>query len=176
MEYLNASYLLNNEGIFLQFNSNILETNVINLILLIALILYATKTTFNSTLEKRKLEIINALLLAQEDSLKSLNYYKLSTKNLKNKFVYLQLFRSFYAEKKHENILLRYENTKEKFLNTFLVTENLFKNFENKAFLSVQRYIMLRVASKIMRKFFCLSKKEQTKFLEHSILKLGGNC
>jgi len=54
-----------------------------------------------------------------------------------------------------------------------LTTESLIKNFEKKAFVSLQRYIILITASKILRKFFFLSEKEQSKLIEVTISKLG---
>ena len=37
------SFFLNNEESFIEFNTNILETNIINIFLLIGLLLYANK-------------------------------------------------------------------------------------------------------------------------------------
>jgi len=48
------------------------------------------------------------------------------------------------------------------------------KNFEKKAFLSLQRYIIFLTASRILRKFLFLSDFEQSKLIEGIISKLGG--
>ena len=58
---------------------------------------------------------------------------------------------------------------------TFSTTENLIQNFESKAFLTLQRYILLVTASRILRKFLFLSEAEQAKLIEGTILKLGGS-
>ena len=58
--------------------------------------------------------------------------------------------------------------------NTFSTTENLIKNFENKAFVSLQRYMVLITASRILRKFLFLSEAEQSKLIDVTISKLGG--
>jgi len=50
----------------------------------------------------------------------------------------------------------------------------LITNFEKKAFLSLQRYILFLTASRILRKFLELSEVEQSKFLEKTISKLEG--
>jgi hypothetical protein len=51
---------------------------------------------------------------------------------------------------------------------------NLIKNFESKAFISVQRYMIFITASRILRKFLFLSEAEQSKIVEITIAKLGG--
>ena len=50
-----------------------------------------------------------------------------------------------------------YKTIKNALTETFKTTENLIQNFENKTFVSLQRYIILITASKILRKFFFLS-------------------
>ena len=55
-----------------------------------------------------------------------------------------------------------------------MTTETLMKNFEKKAFLSLQRYIIFLTASRILRKFLFLSDFEQSKLIEGIISKLGG--
>ena len=57
---------------------------------------------------------------------------------------------------------------------TFSTTENLIKNFENKAFVALQRYMVLITASRILRKFLFLSEAEQSKLIDATISKLGG--
>ena len=41
----------------------------------------------------------------------------------------------------------------------------MIKNFENKAFVSLQRYMVLITASRILRKFLFLSEDEQSKLI-----------
>ena len=57
---------------------------------------------------------------------------------------------------------------------SFQTTENLIKNFENKSFLSLQRYVIYVTVSKILRKFLLLSEVEQSKLIEVTLSKLGG--
>jgi F0F1-type ATP synthase membrane subunit b/b' len=168
------SILLSAEEYRFSFNFNLLETNVINIVLLLAFLIYAASTNFKLTLERRKAEIVDSLSFAQSDFLKSLNYYKASKFDLDKSLTHLQSWRSLYLEEKKEEIALKHKNAKQKILNQFIVTENLIKNFEAKAFISIERYIILRVACQMLRKFFCLSKKDQSKLLEQIIFNLGG--
>ena len=68
----------------------------------------------------------------------------------------------------------KYNLVKNGLTETFVTTENLIKNFENKSFVALQKYIIFITASKILRKFLFLSEKEQSKLIETKISNLGG--
>ena len=72
------SFFINNEESFIEFNTNILETNIINIILLIGLLLYANKVSFSGSLESRQKEIIQTIENAQKDVLNASHYYYLA--------------------------------------------------------------------------------------------------
>jgi hypothetical protein len=84
------------------------------------------------------------------------------------------LWKTVYQKEKIDFVNTKYTIVKNGLLETFLTTENLIKNFENKAFISLQRYILLVTASRILRKFLFLSEAEQSKLVEITISKLGG--
>lgn len=174
MEFINFTFFLNHEESFIEFNTNILETNVINIGLLIGLLLYAYKVSFSTTLENRQKEIIQTIENAQKDVLNASNYYNLAEKGFTQSLFWLQSWKSIYEKEKLEFVKGKYTNVKENLTETFITTENLLKNFEKKSFVSLQRYIVLVTASKILRKFFFLSEKEQSKLIELTISKLGG--
>ena len=71
-------------------------------------------------------------------------------------------------------VITKYKLVKTGLTNTFSTTENLIKNFENKAFVSLQRYMVLITARRILRKFLFLSEDEQSKLIDVTISKLGG--
>lgn len=173
MESTIFSFLLNSEEAFIQFNTNILETNIINLFLLFGLLFYANKVSFSVTLESRQKEIIQTIENAQKDVLDASNYYSLAEKGFTQSLFWLQSWKSFYEKEKIEIVNTKYTTVKKGITETFSTTESLIKNFEKKAFLSLQRYIILVTASKILRKFFFLSEKEQSKLIELTISKLG---
>jgi F-type H+-transporting ATPase subunit b len=175
MEWNFLSFFLNSEESFIQFNTNILETNVINIFLLFGLLFYANKVSFSSTLEDRQKEIIQTIENAQQDVVNASNYYYLAEKGFKHNLFWLQSWKIPYEKDKVEIVNSKYNTVKKGLLETFETTENLISNFENKAFVSLQRYIILVTASKILRKFFGLSEKEQSKLIEVTISKLGGS-
>lgn len=175
MESPTIPYFLNNDTSFLELNTNLLETNLVNILLLFIIIYYAIKTTFNLALEKRKIDIVQTLNLTQKDLLKSSSYYNACTKNIRKNRSLLEMERISCGKDKSNLVLLKYSIAQQKCSEFFLGTENLFKNFEKRAFLTMQRYIAFTVAGKIIRKFFLLSKEEQSQFIEKIVFKLGGS-
>jgi hypothetical protein len=88
---------------------------------------------------------------------------------------WLQSWKALYEKDKVDLVNNKYKLVKTGLTETFLTTENLVKNFENKAFISLQRYMIFVTASKILRKFLYLSESEQSKLIEVTIFKLGGS-
>lgn len=168
------SFFLNNEEAFIELNPNILETNVINILILIGLLFYAYKTSFSSTLENRQKEIIQTIENAQKDVINASNYSELAEKGFSQSLFWLQSWKSFYQKEKIEIVNNKYSLVKTGLKESFSATEILIKNFENKSFIALKRYIVLLTASKILRKFLVLSEKEQSKLIELTISKLGG--
>jgi F-type H+-transporting ATPase subunit b len=167
------TFLINHEESFLEFNTNILETNLINILLLIGLLLYANKVSFSNTLENRQKEIIQSIENAQKDVSNASNYYFLAQKGFTQSLFWLQSWKSFYETEKINIVKNKYTFVKENLLESFSTSEKLIQNIEEKAFFSLQRYILLITASKILRKFFFLSEKEQSKLIELTILTIS---
>ena len=176
IEYLTriSSFLTNNTS-FINLNFNLFETNIVNIVLLFIILFYAIKTAFKVPLKKRKNEIIQTLLLTQKDLLKSSSYYNACIKDFRKIRSLLEMGKLSYNKEKSDNVLSMYSLAKHQFFHIFLGTENLFKNFEKKSFIIIQRYIMLTIVGKIIRQFFSLSKKEQSNLIDEIILKLRGS-
>jgi F-type H+-transporting ATPase subunit b len=174
MEWNFVSFFLNSES-FIEFNTNILETNIINIFLLFGLLFYANKVSFSVSLEDRQKEIIQTIENAQQDVVNASNYYDFAQKEYSQSKFWLQSWKILHQKEKVDIVNYKYNTLKNGLVETFSTTENLISNFENKAFISLQRYIILVTASKILRKFFTLSQKEQSKLIELTIAKLGGN-
>ena len=174
MEWHLSSFFLNNEEAFIQLNANILESNVQNLVILIGILIYANNVSFSVSLENRQKEIIQTIENAQKDVLNASNYYYLAEKGFTQSLFWLQSWKVLYEKDKVDLVTNKYNLVKSGLLETFTTTENLITNFEKKAFLSLQRYIIFVTASRILRKFLFLSEQEQSKLIEVTIAKLGG--
>jgi F0F1-type ATP synthase membrane subunit b/b' len=174
MEWNTLSFFINNEEPFIQLNPNILETNVQNIVILLGVLIYANKVSFSVSLENRQKEIIQTIENAQKDVLNASNYYYLAEKGFTQSLFWLQSWKMLYEKDKVDLVNSKYKLVKSGLEETFNTTETLIKNFENKAFLSLQRYMIFITASRILRKFLFLSDTEQSKIIEITISKLGG--
>ena len=175
MTWNTFSFLLNEEAeAFLQLNPDILETNLVNILILIGILLYGNKISFSITLENRQKEIIQTIENAQKDVVNASNYYYLAEKGFTQSLFWLQDWKGLYEKDKLEIVNQKYKQVKTGLSETFSTTESLIKNFENKSFIALQRYIIFITASRILRKFLFLSETEQSKLIEVTISKLGG--
>jgi F0F1-type ATP synthase membrane subunit b/b' len=176
MTWNSFSFFLNSEEAeaFLQLNPNILETNLVNILILIGLLLYGNKVSFSVSLENRQKEIIQTIENAQKDVANASNYYYLAEKGFTQSLFWLQSWKALYQKDKIDLVNNKYKLVKTGLSDTFSTTENLINNFENKAFITLQQYMIFVTASKILRKFLFLSEAEQSKLIEVTISKLGG--
>lgn len=176
MTWNSFSFFLNSEETeaFLQLNPNILETNLVNILILIGLLVYGNKVSFSVSLENRQKEIIQTIENAQKDVLNASNYYYLAEKGFTQSLFWLQSWKALYQKDKIDLVNNKYKLVQTGLLETFSTTENLINNFENKAFITLQQYMIFVTASKILRKFLFLSEAEQSKLIEVTISKLGG--
>lgn len=168
------SFLLTNEEAFLEFNPNLLETNVFNILLLLALLAYGYQTSLRGSLEARQKQIIQTIENAQKDVLKATNYYYLAEKGFTQSLFWLQSWKTFYEKEKVKIVESKYKRIRLGVNETFYTTELFILNYEKKVFLTLQRYILFLTASRILRKFIYLSEEDQSRLIEVTIAKLGG--
>ena len=168
------SFFLNHEEPFIQFNSNLLETNLFNILILLGVLLYANKVSFSKSLSDRQSEIVKVIENAQKDVVNASNYYYQAEKGFTQSLFWLQSWKMLYELEKVDLVNKKYTFVKTGLAETFTTTENLIQNFENKAFVTLQRYIIYVTVSKVLRKFLLLSESEQSKLIEVTITKLGG--
>jgi len=173
MEWNIFSFFVNNEEGF-SLNPNLLETNIQNIIILLGVLIYANKISFSVSLESRQKEIIQTIENAQKDVVNASNYYYLAEKGFTQSLFWLQSWKLVYEKEKVDLVNSKYTLVKSGLTQTFSTTEDLIKNFESKAFLSLQRYMIFITASRILRKFLFLSENEQSRIIEVTISKLGG--
>jgi F0F1-type ATP synthase membrane subunit b/b' len=173
MELNFFSFLLNNEEAFIELNPNILETNLVNILILLGIVVYGAKTSFSKTLSDRQKEIIQTIENAQQDVVNASNYYYLAEKGYSQSFFWLQSWKALYEQDKINLVNIKYATVKKGLSETFDTTESLITNFEKKSFLALQRYMIYSVVSKIIRKFVSLPNAEQSKLIAITIQKLA---
>ena len=172
MEFSFLSFFLTHKESFFELNSNVLETNIINIFFLVGLLLYGYKTSFSLSLKNRQKEIIQTIENAEYDLLNAKNYYYATEKAFfAQSFFWVQSWKAFYKKDKLILVTNKHQQVKKGLEENFLATETLIATFEKKAFLSLQKYILFLITSRILRKFLLLSNLEQSKFLETTFLK-----
>ncbi len=152
-----------------ELNPNILETNLINIILLIALLLYANKVSFSSTLKERQININKDIEKAEKDVSLALKFYKKSEENLKLNSLYLYEWKGKYENEKQKIVKTQYDNIKQNLSQIFSTTESLFESFERKKLANLEKYLILFTVGKLLRKFFFLSKEKKAKIVKEII-------
>jgi len=124
-----VSFFLNSEEAFIELNPNILETNIINIGLLVGILLYANKVSFSVGLENRQKEIVQTIENAQKDVVKASNYYYLAEKGLTQSLFWLQSWKALYEKDKVDLVNTKYKLVKTGLTEAFATTENLVKVF-----------------------------------------------
>jgi hypothetical protein len=114
------SFFLSNEEAFLEFNTNILETNVINIAILVGLLIYGYKVSFGPSLDIRQKEIIQTIENAQTDVVNASNYYSLAEKGFTQSLFWLQSWKTVYQKEKVDFVNTKYTIVKNGLLETFL--------------------------------------------------------
>ncbi len=155
-----------------ELNLDILETNLINILLLIGILLYVNQVSFSNTLNERKNEIQKSIEKTEKDILLSSKFSDKIEENLKLNLFYLHEWKSKYESQKKEVIKVQYSQIQEKLKQIFSATENLLESFEKKSLANLEKYLILFVVGKLLRKFFFLSKDKKSKIINKIILNL----
>ena len=92
-----------------------------------------------------------------------------------NNLLWLHAIHTFYTQEKIVSAKKNINVIKSSLSDTFTLTENLIFNYEKKALILIQRYILIITVTKLVKKFSNLSKNEQLKFLTLAISKLEVN-
>ena len=160
------------DKVFITLNTNILETNVINILILIGLLLYANKISFSSILNERKVEIMRTLENAEKDTTVALNYYLLAENDFMLGILFLELLKMESNIEKEYIANIKLKKIKENVSKAFFVTKGLALKFKVKALYQLKRYILLAFTSKIIRKFHFLEEKDRKRLLNLVIYNL----
>ena len=160
------------EESFFQFNVNLLETNLFNILILLGILFYAYQVSFRQSLENRQQEIFQIIENAQKEVLLASQSYQLAEKAFTQSFFWFQSWKSLYEKEKEEVISNQYFQLRVNLAQSFELTENLVTTLEKKSFSDLQRYVLFLTASKILRKFVSLSEMEQSSLIETNFMKI----
>ncbi len=138
----------------LEINTNFLETNFLNILILISFLAYGYKLSYGPFLEGRKKGIITYAKKAKNRSLKSLDYCFLAEENLTKAFFYLQSWKGLCCTDKLKLLKSRYKFLKVDILKTHDFIENIFASNETKIFSFSKKHALTILANEILKEFF----------------------
>ena len=125
------SFFLSNEEGFLslELNTNIFETNIVNLAILFSILVYGYKSSFGPSLKNKQKEIIQTIENAQTDVVRALKYYLIAERGFKRSLFSLNTWKTTYQAEKTSFVENKYAVVKKGFIESFSTTESLIKNF-----------------------------------------------
>jgi F-type H+-transporting ATPase subunit b len=160
---------------FFQLNFNVLETNLINILILLGILIYAYETAFKKNLEQRQKDLVQLFETAEQDVLIASNCYASLETSFSQLLLWLDSSKNLAEQEKKENIEKNYKNAQNLFRENFQTNQKILENLEKKILFSLQFTFLFITVSKLIKKFFLLSEEDQSKLLKQSLLKLEEN-
>lgn len=168
------SFFLAHEAETFALNLNLLETNIINIFLLIGLLIYVKSTALDPGLKERQQEIYRQLENTKKDIFNSTEYYYLAEQAFSQNTFWLQSWQEFYKEEKYTLVNTLASTSFGFAASNIELTKNVINTLEKKSFLALQKYLLYIVTGKILRKFLTISEKDQSQLIESTLVKLRG--
>lgn len=156
----------------IELNTNILETNLINILLLIILLFYLYQSSFSISLKERQNQIFEDLEKINKELKISELFYQRTEEKLNFLSFYLQELKNSYQQEKNNSLNEKYQKIKENLSEIFINTEFLIENIDKKTKLNIERYLIFLASGKLLRKFFFLSKEKKAKIIKQIIFNL----
>jgi len=137
----------------LEFNSNVFETNIFNIFIVIGLLYYIYKVSYRFSLEAKQKEIFKIVENSEKNLFQSINYYLLAQKLYQQFFLLFTNNNQTIKEKKIFLINEKSQKLKEIIKDKINSSKKLLiKKKINKLVLTKQ-YLLYLVLSKIIKKY-----------------------
>jgi len=137
----------------LEFNSNIFETNLFNILFVIGFLYYVYKTSYQVSLESKQKEIVKILENSEKNLSQSLNYYFLSEKLYKKAFLIFSNFQEILKTKKKSIINEKSERLIQIIQAKVLFSKKLLAKKKGNKFILAKQYLLYLILSKIIKKY-----------------------
>ncbi len=138
----------------LQINTNLLETNLLNILILISFLLYGYKVSYGPTLEARKKIIVTNIQKDHSRSLQGLYNHILTEENIAISFSYLQCCKSLRCIDKIKSIKNKYVHLKRNLRGIYLFGKKMSIYLEIKMFIFSKKHVLTVLANQILEEFF----------------------
>ena len=174
IKHLLSIVIVDAEGVSL--NSNIFETGLINIILLIAILIYSGKDFLIDLLQERKKAIVNAIQDAEQRLNEATRRLEEAQKQLNQADLVINQIKSETLAKKMTLLELEAYKSKKDLAVRFRRAFATFKTKERQIFLEIKQEIVFLVLERTILKAQQIfgSKKENIRLIHETINKLEG--
>lgn len=137
----------------LEFNFNIFETNLFNILLVIGFLYYVYKVSYRFSLESKQKEIVKVIENSERTLSQSLNYYFLGEKLYRQVFLIFSNFQQSIKTKKKIIINEKTEKLKQIIESKIAFSKKLLVKKKLNKLVLTKQYLLYLVLSKIITKY-----------------------
>jgi len=136
-----------------ELNTNLLETNLFNILILIGLILYVAKGFFTSTVETRRSQIIKSLDNLDKNLVSANQRFLESNKQLKQIDLLIESLQKENNEQKYRSLDNKYNILVKNTNRLFDLSQLTIENTAQDTFVFLQKYLVTLVIGMLLIKF-----------------------
>lgn len=136
-----------------EFNFNIFETNLFNILLVIGFLYYVYKVSYRFSLESKQKEIVKIIENSEKTLSQSLNYYFLGEKLYQQVFLIFSNFHENIKNKKKIIINEKTEKLKQIIENKIAFSKKLLVKKKLNKLVLTKQYLLYLILSKIITKY-----------------------
>lgn len=141
-----------------EFCSSIIETNSVNILLLILLLIYVTNTVLKERLNNRQNKILRTAKQLHYDSVFTLKQLTYMHQVFKNSLLYLEARRTVFSKKKIQVINKHYFSSKKLLRKFFLTNRSFIYNFQVRTVFLIKKYYVFLFVYLILRRILTQKK------------------
>jgi F-type H+-transporting ATPase subunit b len=158
-----------------EINTNILETNVINILILLGLIIYVGKGFIENSVDQRRKQILKTLENLENNLFEANQNFIESTKQLKQINLIILQIQEENKTQKLSALERKYEKLKNEINSIFdILIQNINKN-KIDSLETIERFLLNFSIGKVLKNCAKLNEQEQQKIVDNIIAKLGGD-
>lgn len=167
-------YIIANENFEISINTDIFETNIINLIILLGILFVVIKNFLTENLTNRKKKIISDIENAETRLADSNKRYVEAQKQWSQMDIILKEINQQMETTKQNVLKLRWDQAKEDLSKKFIVAIEILRNRENKIFNDLIKEVSKKALTRVTRKIKNqLGKIEQSAIIDRKITQIG---
>nr|YP_011007492.1 ATP synthase CF0, subunit B [Sporochnus bolleanus]WAM64921.1 ATP synthase CF0, subunit B [Sporochnus bolleanus] len=167
-------YFISNENFGVTLNTDIFETNIVNIILLLVILFIVIKNFLTENLTARKKKIVEAIENAETSLADSNKRYTEAKKQWAQMDIIIKEINSQMETTKQNVLKLKWDQAKEDLSKKFTTAIGILRNRENKIFNDVIKEVSKKALNRVILKLKKqLGKIEQSAIVNRKITQLG---